>query len=541
MEVANFPIPDWVDCQAKPIHGLDLLGLRLPAQTIGVSLLSGVTTISPTIRYLSIRSWMIGAFELTGLPATKAAWEGFAESVESAIVLGNLLVSPEMAGLVGPGNAEPLIASGIDPLPLESLVVQNAYATYGGPSEALGLSLSLPTGLPALTFERGKPLADEVERALTGTQFRAILTETPTIKSLPRKVLLELGTRLPIDQVPAPEKLLLLDALLPAVPRTLRGSDERSRIASYSVMLELARLLGRVPSDLDFFENIARPDDRLPANLYQVLDGWACYAVRDCLAVAHEAVLNAIVRELGAPERNAAFVNASTALRTIMGRTEEIDQPLQALGLLAKDESYTELNFRELAARVERSTTPSRSQRGIRRWQGQLTEPVLRRLASGGDANSFGLLPVAWLLAERRIDPDSPFATEMIESISQRGWNRLGLRHVISPALEKWKREDWGLPEVVMQLARRTVDQHLHIAWTRFEADTKRDVALLIADGEHWYPRNSFRNGRLGSRLRQAVGWLRQLGLVDATGITQSGTTALTRAHDVLTRNLRES
>jgi hypothetical protein len=47
----ELPIPDWVVCEAKPIHGLDLLGLRLPAQSIGVSLLSGVTTISPTIRY----------------------------------------------------------------------------------------------------------------------------------------------------------------------------------------------------------------------------------------------------------------------------------------------------------------------------------------------------------------------------------------------------------------------------------------------------------------------------------------------------------
>ena len=31
-------IPEWVDAQAKPIEGLDLLGLRLPVQTISGSL-----------------------------------------------------------------------------------------------------------------------------------------------------------------------------------------------------------------------------------------------------------------------------------------------------------------------------------------------------------------------------------------------------------------------------------------------------------------------------------------------------------------------
>ena len=81
MPKPELPIPDWVDCEAKPIRGLDLLGLRLPAQNIGVSLLSGITTISPTIRYLAVRCWMVRTFELTGLPASKTVWEDFAEGI----------------------------------------------------------------------------------------------------------------------------------------------------------------------------------------------------------------------------------------------------------------------------------------------------------------------------------------------------------------------------------------------------------------------------------------------------------------------------
>jgi hypothetical protein len=84
------------------------------AQAIGNMLLSGITTISPTIRYLSIRACIIRTFESSGLPATWKALEDFAASIESAIVLGNLLVNPRMQGLVGPDLAHPLVESGAD-------------------------------------------------------------------------------------------------------------------------------------------------------------------------------------------------------------------------------------------------------------------------------------------------------------------------------------------------------------------------------------------------------------------------------------------
>ena len=131
-------------CEAEVKNGLDLLGLRLTAQTIGNSLLSGVTTISPTVRYLSIRAWVIRTFELSGLPASYKTLEDYAASIESAVVLGNLLVNPQMSGLVGPDKAHPLVESDADPLPLDRLVSQLAFNTYTGPSEALGLSFVPP-------------------------------------------------------------------------------------------------------------------------------------------------------------------------------------------------------------------------------------------------------------------------------------------------------------------------------------------------------------------------------------------------------------
>jgi hypothetical protein len=48
MVVANtVQAPSWITSGAKIAGGLDLLGLRLPVQTIGGTLLDGVTTVTP--------------------------------------------------------------------------------------------------------------------------------------------------------------------------------------------------------------------------------------------------------------------------------------------------------------------------------------------------------------------------------------------------------------------------------------------------------------------------------------------------------------
>ena len=49
--------PEWVDSGAVLTDGLDLLGLRLPVQTIGGSLLDGVTTVTPSVRYIYVVSF----------------------------------------------------------------------------------------------------------------------------------------------------------------------------------------------------------------------------------------------------------------------------------------------------------------------------------------------------------------------------------------------------------------------------------------------------------------------------------------------------
>ena len=81
--------PELVVTDANPTSGLDLLGLRVPAETVANSLLDGITTITPTIRYLGIRAWIIYRYQqLEGLD-DRNEFMDFAHKVESALVLGS--------------------------------------------------------------------------------------------------------------------------------------------------------------------------------------------------------------------------------------------------------------------------------------------------------------------------------------------------------------------------------------------------------------------------------------------------------------------
>jgi hypothetical protein len=63
----------------------------------------------------------------------------------------------------------------------------------------------------------------------------------------------------------------------------------------------------------------------------------------------------------------------------------------------------------------------------------------------------------------------------------------------------------------------------------------RRDVALLTAEGSQWFSRGKgFSGGRTASRLRQALGWLTQLKLVDGNGITADGDLVFKRALRIL-------
>lgn len=92
--------PEWIDSGAVLTNGLDLLGLRLPVQTIGGSLLDGVTTVTPSVRYLGFRAWLIYRYG-EGHFDSWQAFTDFSACAECALVLGNLAQERSLNGLIG--------------------------------------------------------------------------------------------------------------------------------------------------------------------------------------------------------------------------------------------------------------------------------------------------------------------------------------------------------------------------------------------------------------------------------------------------------
>ena len=161
------PAPIWVDSGPGQGRGYDLLGLRLVAQNLSNTLLDGVTTVTPSVRYLSFRCWIAHRYALAGRPNAREPFSEFAAGVEATIAYGNLLNDPSRSGLLGPVKGRRLILSEGAILPLVPLVDQLGVQIYGGPSAQLCLSNSEDSDVPRLTKERGIPLAEALAEGVS--------------------------------------------------------------------------------------------------------------------------------------------------------------------------------------------------------------------------------------------------------------------------------------------------------------------------------------------------------------------------------------
>jgi hypothetical protein len=107
----------------------------------------------------------------------------------------------------------------------------------------------------------------------------------------------------------------------------------------------------------------------------------------------------------------------------------------------------------------------------------------------------------------------------------------MGLFEIIRPSVSRYREEARLLPDVVADLAFRTAEQHLDIAWSRMATDATHDVAVFLADGQNWCSREKdFYPARTASRISQATSWLIQLRLIDPDeGVTTPGKDILER------------
>lgn len=143
-------VPEWVDSGSHLTDGLDLLGLRLPVQTIGGSLLDGVTTVTPSVRYIAIRAWLIYRYGESYLPDSWRQFTDFSSYAECALVLGNLIENRSMNGLIGADEGIIRLDSQVSHIGISSLVKTPAATVYAGPSEQLHVSWSRGEKVPGI-------------------------------------------------------------------------------------------------------------------------------------------------------------------------------------------------------------------------------------------------------------------------------------------------------------------------------------------------------------------------------------------------------
>lgn len=525
--------PEWIRSGAEITGGLDLLGLRLPVQYIGGTLLDGVTTVTPSVRYLAFRAWLIHRYGQTGQADDWKTYTDFAARIESALVLGNLVQDRLISGLIGADQALLRLNADTSEVEISSLVKSPASTIYTGPSDQLGLSKTRDDLVPALVDTRGLPLALAVQQRLARIPLLERLISEPKLTHAALDDLRELGAVARIDQIPDDERELLLAAIVPPKPLL----KERGRIGTYAALLALAAKKKARPTEGDLFDSACSMNGFDDPLLDHVAVGWTFYGVRDAIAVTQEAVLAAVMGEIMASLDNGlAGVAREQVIGALMVRVAEHDSALRDLGLLSDTESVEDLSFRDLKRRIEeRIYANSVTSHGVKRWSDKLIEPLLYKCALKSGAGALSLAVVAWILAAIRVADAVRESAPQSVGLSYQGWRRLGLRDVILPELERFQREDRPLREVAAELAYRTVQQHLQITWSRLQVDLRRDVALLTAEGNRWFSRGkSFTAGRTASRIQQALGWLSQLKLIDARGITADGDVILQRAFAVL-------
>lgn len=530
----SMPVPDWVSFNADETGGLDLLGLRAPVQFIGNGLFDGVTTITPKLRYMSVITWIIWRYAEARLPEKRSSFFEFAAAQECAFVMANRTLGRNVNNLVGVGGADNELDSGKNTLPLRKLTLNIALNAYIASSRQLNLTSQADHGLNKLSEERGLALAKEFEKVVHGTAYGARLAKTPSTDKITRDELEELAQAMSIIAIPRGERDILVDLLAPKKPT---DAAERRRLRHYALLLWLTQKNERPIEEADIFEAAQRPPEDLPACLSPSLDGFLAYVARDCLAICHEHVFAAVMREVDSVfhERSAPALSSDVVASLVAGAAEK-DEALRTFRLLVDNESAHELPLRTVYERVQRRCRRNRvEESGIARWRGGLSEAELYEYAgSSGDA-AVALLPVAWCLACERalaIGPDGVQPPVNLGAIG--GPFQIGIDAVIRPKIAEFLGEDRSYRDVMAELVMRTVQQHLRVAWSRFSAPRGKDVSVLIADTEAWSRNNAFRPGRTGSRLPMSIDWLEQLKLTSEDGLTKSGKRILDRSLETL-------
>lgn len=527
MELANLPSspppPEQVITTWESSRGQDLLGLRAPAERIANSLMDGVTTVSPLVRYCGFRSWIISRYvELEG-PDHREVFFRFAGKCEAALVLGHLLSDNTPTGLVGTKEAKKIIESGN--LRIRKLVNQPATDIYAGPSQDLAISFARKR-VPGLSEERGRPLAEAMQETVGHLTALTTIDVESEEQEISASATIELANQYSMRDPSGRERELLIDAVCPPVPLP----RELARLSAYSYLLQLATANKSHTLDEDtvFRAAVEGEEDAMPSQLFGTSDGWLRFLIRDMLAAVHERAVGVVIAMLQ------ECPHETSAIEKLEKKLTELDASglFKSLGIHGLSLGST---IGELHRKIMETVTPVTQRCGLSRWEADLDEPaVFRALVENPGPEAVALLPVAWVLACTRAGASLDDGRFSIDQLSGARVARMGLADILMPVVTGWTDSAESIAQVIARLVRRSVDQHLGIAWYHMQADPHGNVARIVSDGSTWTRVGEFEPGRATSRLYQAINWLGQLSLLDEDGITPDGTVLLQRNLTVL-------
>lgn len=530
--------PGWVDFAPKSQRGLDLLGLRLPVQAIGLSLLDAVTTIAPKVRYLSLRTFIADAYRTAPGPPpdSRDAFMAFALPAERAFALGNTLVEPDATNIVGIGRASELLEADGELIALEKLVAQPALNIYGQPAASLGLVGNPQDGAPWIGKDVGHPLAQELRKSWGSTALGRRLLDGETLDAANREDLKEFGEVCSVDKLLEQERRLLIDAIIPENP----NRDAVERVRTCALLLYLSRDRNTASSkglvtEAELMNATRLPGQSFPEVLRRALDGWLLYQVRDCLAVVHEAALGEVVSFLNSEEHGSGGVLGTEVVERLLSYGSAYNRVWTDLGLPGTLGSLDDIRLADLAETIEAACSDGIVELGgLRRWNGQFDEWKFIEARKGYGNGVLLLLPLAWLLSDLRAGRGVREKGSLFDGLSLGGSSRMGMRQVVLPRLQRIRDRNPTLAQVIGELVGLTVIQHSQIALSRLAATPWKDVAVLRVEGDRWIGLRGFAPGRAASRLREVIGWLHQLELVSDAGLTEEGESILDRALDSL-------
>lgn len=524
IEISN---PDWVEDAQDNKRVTDPLGLRNPAQAISNQVLQGITTISPNLRYFTFFAWMIWFYDSTSLPKKIADFRDFVARLESAVVIGNMLVNRNFSGLGGVDKAGKIVDEDKPTIKLVKLLKNLQMNAYLGPALQLQLVSREDGPIPKLVVEMGESLAHYFHEQVKDSTFIKQLQKNPLLDETTRTDLLEFGNAAKMDFVSETESNLLSEMILkPIPPNGYNTNGAKRRAMNIRMVMDVCESMGEIPWADNVLMSVSNTESGSivqDTDVYHLVrEGWLAFSIRDMLVFYHEYCLQLVGETVGRMQVG----GVGSLLRNVVDELTEIAFARAAdISISGLDHKLLneETRINALMESLDAELKPEQTIHGFHRWSSVLSEiQLLDRKLRSYDEGRLVLLVVAWLLVHYRLNSAGSLAwyNEIRFKDDQ---DHLSLRNDILPAVDRWRKESFKLKDALQYIIRKTIKQHLRISYERWALDPRADMAVIVIDDQRVTKGKEFVASRTESRIDTLIGWLRQLGYIEGDGLTEAG------------------